>query len=588
MPWNFQRPVAGQIFVDGSYAGPETGTAAKPYRTISAALVAAREGYVIRVGPGLYRENVTLKKYVGVVARTTGAAIIHGGARPTGGYPTVVGADEALLEGFVITGGYSGVRCDDTSPTLSRNIVRGNYGTGGIVCLRGSKAVLVNNTVLGNLGKLGIGIYAEASSPLLRNNVFAFNGIGFAPYKASPDSDYNDFWDNRKDFGYDARPGAHDLRVNPKFRSTAWDDYRLAPGSPCAGVGDPDPLLQSTDRPTVDLGAFQGDGGYLVGPATQEYFVECVLGAVPEPGGSLRINGTSRFTANPVFWFETGRGTQGEADARRVITEAVPELTAGRFTAAFRDDPAPPPNPCAVVTVQWSGARGEAFRTGAPGPNCRDFSHAIERRGAAITGGELEIPSPDIAGFIDDWSAVSTLRHELGHVAGLAHGFRGDMVMAYGKTSTPDLARYQPQELEAFSLLYQYPPATTLATLIQARKLLWSALQPFPHIDRIVQVTPVRLEPITSAKPEDAIVLQGSRLTMRMMSESNVSDPAASVAPEVYFGDVVVVPDLNDRTTYQGGPARFLKVYVPRAARSGWVFVKAHGLESNPVWLEIT
>lgn len=570
--------------VDGSYTGPEAGTEAQPFRTISAALARAVDGDLIKVAPGLYRENITLKPGVGVVARPIGAAIIHGGARPSSGRPTVVGANDALLEGFVVTGGYSGIRCDRTSPTISRNVVRGNYGTAGIVCLNGSQAAVVNNTVLGNFGKPSIGIYVEACVPRLRNNIIAFNGFGLSPYRTAPDSDYNNIWGNRQNFGYNARPNVHDQSVDPGFRSTEWDDYRLAAGSRCAGAGDPDPQYQATASPTVDLGAFQGDAGYTVGPAAQEYFVESVLGALPQAGGTLKLNGTSRFTSNPTFWFDaTSRGTPGEADTRRILAQAVPDLTDGRYAATFRDDPSPPPNPCGVVTVRFVGPPhpSDAYREGSTA-DCGDPDGQLRSRGAAIVGGYMDTAPESNAG--QHWSATQ-VGDRLARVAGLDRSFRGRGIRAVGAPYVPGATIFGALEREVFKLLYQYPPGTTLATLIRDKKLLPNALQPFPHIDVIQKFS--SLQTTTEAKAGEAIVLVGSRLTMRMTSERYVVVPGASVAPEVYFGDVVVVPDLNDYAV-PDAPARALKVYVPASARSGWVFVKAHGLESNPVWLEIT
>ena len=161
--------------------------------------------------------------------------------------------------------------------------------------------------------------------------------------------------------------------------------------------------------------------------------------------------------------------------------------------------------------------------------------------------------------------------------------------MAYGPGWRPTNNDYQALEREAFRLLYRHPPGTTFDELRERGEVLSTALQPFPHLEEFWATDPMgRWHAITSAKPEDEIVLVGSRLTLRMMSEDVPSVPGASVAPEVHFGDVVVTADLADQTTLSGGPARYLKVRVPPTAISGWVWVRAHGLAGNPVWLEVT
>ncbi len=39
--------------------------------------------------------------------------------------------------------------------------------------------------------------------------------------------------------------------------------------------------------------------------------------------------------------------------------------------------------------------------------------------------------------------------------------------------------------------------------------------------------------------------------------------------------------------TYAGSAAQYLKIQVPAGASSGWLYVRARGLSSNPVWLEV-
>jgi len=232
-------------YVDSSYKGPESGTIDQPYRTITKAINRAGSGDTVLVAPGLYRENVRLKQRVRLISRYVGGAIIHGGADRSGGNPTVTGANQAELWGFTITGGYTGIRSQGSSPIIRRNVIRGNFGDGGIVCLDGCRAIIENNTILGNLGNAyngqSIGIYVENGTPFIRNNIITGNDIGYAPYQSNPVEEYNNLWQNRRNFGYSARPGPGTMTGNPMFVNPSLDDYRLGSTSPCRNTGHPAP-----------------------------------------------------------------------------------------------------------------------------------------------------------------------------------------------------------------------------------------------------------------------------------------------------------------------------------------------------------
>lgn len=605
-------------FVDGSYTGPETGTQAQPFRTVARALSTAVSRDIVIVVPGLYRENVTIPDGVVLRSPKVGAAILHGGAGRSGGNPTVTTGNGSELSGFTITGGYDGVMCRGSSPTIRRNVIRGNYGDGGVICLDGCRAMIENNTVLGQLGNttnnLGIGIYVENATPTLRNNIVTGNDIGYAPYLATPVESYNLIGGNRRDFGYSAAPGTGTLTpADPGFLAPDLDDYRLAAGSPARDAGDPAPAYNDADGSRNDIGAFDGDGGYAVGLPTQEYFVESVLGAVDQAAGP-RFDGTSRFNADPVFWFDaSGRGTQGETDGRALLTVAVGDLTDGLYSAAFRASTTAPADPCQVVTVTFDGPRGVAFRQGA-GVGCGDAS--LERSGAPIIGGELHLASSWTRGFAADPTAVETVIHELGHVGGLRHSFRGPHVMGQGQGCC--LGNYSAIEREAFHLLYGYPAATDLARLLADERLTRNVLTPFPRIDQIrrwdvaagawrnAKEDPGGPDSADFwARPGDWILLNGSRMTLRWSSEYRVAfRPPDYAPPEIFFGNTPVTGDLEHQrcpttppaspctpgepsNNWAGSPARFLKVRVPAGAVSGWIYVQVRELESNPVWLEV-
>ncbi len=589
-------------FVDGSYVGVETGSEDQPFRTIAAGLDHASPGDTVEVASGLYRENVHLKAGVLLVSRKIAAAVIHGQAGRSGGHPTVSGATAAELRGFTITGGYDGIKCDGTSPIITRNVIVANYGDGGIVCLDGCQAVIRNNTILGNLGSeynpRPNGIYVENATPTITNNIITGNHTGYAPYQCAPNESYNNIWGNRRDYGYSATAGTGTLSVDPQFTYTTNNpnnqvndgDYRLAVASPCRDAGNPDAAFNDSDGTRNDMGAFDGDGGHEVSRPAQEYFIESVLGAVDLDTGP-RHDGSSRFTADPTIWFDaTGSGLQGETDARALLDATIPELTDNLYAATYLGA-GPPTDRCAVVTVTFDSPRGVAFRQGV-GAGCTDPGQALERAGANIVGGELHLSDAWKNGFASDTSAVDTAIHELGHVAGLRHSFRGNRVIGY-EAMGGTLTQYTAIEKEAVALLYSYPAATTLEQLIAAGKISRIAMHPFPHLDRIYKEIVTSGWPwqsTTSAQVGDTLLLEGSRLTLRWSNEVNTSlRPPDYAPPKVYFGNVEVTVDLADQASAQGAPARYLQVDVPAGLGTGWtlVYVQVRGLESNPLYLEI-
>ncbi len=308
----------------------------------------------------------------------------------------------------------------------------------------------------------------------------------------------------------------------------------------------------------------------------EEYLLESVLGAVDiseghivagmETSDELRTDGTSRFTRDPVFWFDdTGRGTQGEADLRPRLTDAGSTLTNNLYSARFRDESLPPPDPCAVITISLdANPRGIAYLAGA---DCTDSWAQQHRRlaGSPITGGLLDLPSFMQEGMAEDESRNKTelVRHELGHVFGLRHAFQGDHMMAYGRfgvfrpASKPvDHADYSDVEKEAFSILYSYPPGTSLDTLIADGEIAPASLNPPPHIDNVMRWsdTENRWDMARdnyyedfSARPGQYIVIYGARMTLRFLTELTTEfRPPDYAPPEVYFGGIRIVADVSE------------------------------------------
>ncbi|MFH1742993.1 MAG: right-handed parallel beta-helix repeat-containing protein, partial [bacterium] len=181
-------------------------------RSISAAIQVMGATGEIWVAAGTYHESIHMEPgialYGGFVGTeetrgerywTVNETIIDAAGLDT---PAVTGADDAILDGFTITGGEDsgvccyvssptltnctisentagfggGVYCEDSSPTLSNCTISGNtpFIGGGVYC-RGSCVMLVNCMITGNTAYEGGGVCCEYSSSALSSCVIAGN-----------------------------------------------------------------------------------------------------------------------------------------------------------------------------------------------------------------------------------------------------------------------------------------------------------------------------------------------------------------------------------------------------------------------------
>lgn len=198
-----------------SYAHVIHVASGEKFQTVASALAAIKDAspknrYAILVAAGTYTESrVQMKPHVDLYGgflpgdwQTRDvyqhAAILD--AQQKG--PVVIGADDARLDGFVITGGEQnahggGVVCDGVSPTIVNNVITGNhmpkveieegkgkqigYEGAAIALLAGSRAYVANNLICDNStgvgNAAGITCRGNVQAKILRN-VFCNNIAG--------------------------------------------------------------------------------------------------------------------------------------------------------------------------------------------------------------------------------------------------------------------------------------------------------------------------------------------------------------------------------------------------------------------------
>lgn len=95
------------LYVSCAATRRETGSKDCPYKTIQAAIDAAKDEDIVKVLPGTYQENVVLEGKKIWLVSTNGAkqTVIEAADRFKSVVTLRTGADESLVEGFTITGG---------------------------------------------------------------------------------------------------------------------------------------------------------------------------------------------------------------------------------------------------------------------------------------------------------------------------------------------------------------------------------------------------------------------------------------------------------------------------------------------------
>ncbi|MDD5673005.1 MAG: OmpA family protein [Chitinivibrionales bacterium] len=230
------------------------------YPTIHAALGEADEGDTVFVTKGVYHENIALVENVVLMGQDMLTTIIDGGCHG----PCVVGADGAVITGFTIRNGKTGILCKNTRPIIQHNFIVDNKGTGihALVTLpdinnniiyrnewtgiflestRGTRTAIDHNVILENHY---CGIFcAHRTEVLVRNNVLINNdqyGVYVAPESKKTRIIYNNIYGNRDPFNSDAVVNQTNVSKDPLFIAPGHPDYNYfcKSISSCKGTGE--------------------------------------------------------------------------------------------------------------------------------------------------------------------------------------------------------------------------------------------------------------------------------------------------------------------------------------------------------------
>lgn len=228
----FSYPVyAGDIWVAQDGSGD--------YTSIKAALGAAKDGDIIYVMPGEYKESLRIKKNN---LTLKGAGFTRTKLIAEENFPVKLkGVKGFILEGFLIKAqtkeGFSGVLVSDSAFVIRHCLITSAPDGYGIFCNKGAKATIEHNTIVGN--KKDGGIRLDKSCELtIKNNIIVNNSFGIHNKDKTGRVDiyHNDVWGNGQDY-VNCQPSG-DISADPQFVNSKAGDYRLAPSSPCLKAGE--------------------------------------------------------------------------------------------------------------------------------------------------------------------------------------------------------------------------------------------------------------------------------------------------------------------------------------------------------------
>lgn len=230
------------------------------FPTIYAALGEADEGDTVYVRNGTYKEAISLVDNVVLMGEDMLRTELKGDRTQ----PCVIGADGAVITGFTIRNGSTGILCKNSRPIIKRNLIVDNKGAGihalislpdinnniiyrnewtGIFLesVRGTRTSIEHNVILEN-GYSGI-FGAHRTEVLVRNNIFYQNkqyGIYVGPEAKKTRIIHNNIYNNRMPFNADAVVNQTNIAKDPMFISPGHPEYNyfVKSVSACKGGGE--------------------------------------------------------------------------------------------------------------------------------------------------------------------------------------------------------------------------------------------------------------------------------------------------------------------------------------------------------------
>jgi len=293
---------------------------------------------------------------------------------------------DAVLEGVTLRNGFvpptwpqlavgGGITCESASPTIIRNIITGNFGS-GIYCTGTAAPDIRNNIIVRNIADWGgCGIYADAgTAPAIINNTIADNpGGGIRAWGSNAIIANCIIWGNGEDLGGPAprnccipgiAEGDGNISFYPYFVDRLNGNYHIESYSPCVDAGDdsvagpgerdidghPRTIYRSTDIGADEKTFISGDmednfGDGLPDQWERKHFGTTETGPWDDPDADQRTNrdeylmGTNPRRDQQRIYVSAANANDPDADGSRehpfpTIQQGVDAATAAVYVSA--------------------------------------------------------------------------------------------------------------------------------------------------------------------------------------------------------------------------------------------------------------
>lgn len=212
------------------------------YESISDALDDAEEGWLIRVAPGVYEEEVEVETdNVTLRGAGPGKTIIDADDEYAA---LTIAADGVVVEGFTLRGAEShGAYLKGEDAVVRRCLITGNGDRGVYFSFMDENVSgAIDHCTIADNDVSGLYIPNQSEKTSITNCIIARNNRGIVSDDNDDDDgrglmkvDYNCLDNEENNYG-EVTGGDNDIEQNPKFTDPDEGDYTLKKDSPCIGA----------------------------------------------------------------------------------------------------------------------------------------------------------------------------------------------------------------------------------------------------------------------------------------------------------------------------------------------------------------
>lgn len=227
------------------------------FTTIQAAIDAAAAGDIVRVGPGIYQEKLTIKADIELRGDETARVILESAESGNAGTVLMItGVSDVTVRNLTFARGETGIAVDTSvGVEITNNVFQlGDNGTGIDISDQDSEVFIANNTFSNN--ETAIQSAASSNLTTIKNNIFSGNTTSLDAENGVDDISYNCY-----PTGETIINGDTDFAQGTVgFDNPGAQDYHLTASSDCIDLG---PETDAIDETESDAGAY---GGQLAEP----------------------------------------------------------------------------------------------------------------------------------------------------------------------------------------------------------------------------------------------------------------------------------------------------------------------------------